>query len=74
MNNRNTTIAGVGSILVAVGSVLTAMFDGDPATNADFTSAVAAVIAGVGLIMAKDATKDPAPADPVVPEPAEPQA
>ena len=60
MNNRNTTIAGIGTILVAVGSVLTAMFDGDAATNADFASAVAAVIAGVGLILAKDAK---APAD-----------
>jgi hypothetical protein len=55
MNNRNTTIAGIGAILVSVGSVLTAMFDGDPATTADFASAVAAVIAGVGLILAKDA-------------------
>jgi len=55
MNNKNTTIAGIGAILVAVGSVLTAMFDGDPATTADFASAVAAIIAGVGLILAKDA-------------------
>ena len=58
MNNKNTTIAGVGAILVAAGSVLTAMFDGDPTTNA----AVAAVIAGIGLIMAKDAAnKDKVP-------------
>lgn len=66
MNNKNTTIAGVGAILVAVGSVLTAMFDGDPATNADFAAAIAAVIAGVGLIMAKDATNKDAnqPANP----------
>ena len=56
MNNKNTTIAGIGAILVAVGSVLTSMFDGDPATTADFASAVAAVIAGVGLILAKDAS------------------
>jgi len=55
MNNRNTTIAGIGAILVAVGGVLTAMFDGDPATVVDFPSAIAAVIAGVGLIFAKDA-------------------
>lgn len=65
MNNRNTTVAGIGAILVAIGSVLTAMFDGDPATSADFASAVAAVIAGVGLILAKDAkTVDPAPVNP----------
>jgi hypothetical protein len=55
MSNRNTTVAGIGAILVAIGGVLTAMFDGDPATTADFASAVAAVIAGVGLILAKDA-------------------
>ena len=55
MQNRNTTIAGVGAILVAVGSILTAMFDGDPNTLPDYAAAVAAVIAGVGLIVARDA-------------------
>jgi len=55
MSNRNTTVAGIGAILVALGGVLTAMFDGDPTTTADFASAVAAVIAGIGLILAKDA-------------------
>lgn len=55
MNNRNTTMAGIGAIIVAIGSTLTAMFDGDPATVADFGSAIAAVIAGIGLILAKDA-------------------
>lgn len=68
MNNRNTTMAGIGAIIVAIGSVLTAMFDGDPATVADFGSAIAAVIAGVGLILAKDAKAvDPAPAQPTTP-------
>lgn len=61
MKDRNTTIAGVGAVLVAVGSILTAMFDGDPATAPDFATAAAAVIAGVGLIFAKDAKKDDAP-------------
>lgn len=55
MNNRNTTVAGIGAILVALGGVLTAMFDGDAATVPDWTSAVAAIIAGVGLIVARDA-------------------
>jgi hypothetical protein len=58
MNNRNTTIAGIGSILVAVGALLTALFDGDPATLPDYATAVAAILAGVGLIMAKDAKRD----------------
>ena len=55
MNNRNTTVAGIGAILVALGGVLTAMFDGDAATVPDWTSAAAAIIAGVGLIVARDA-------------------
>jgi hypothetical protein len=64
MSNRNTTVAGIGAILVALGGVLTAMFDGDPATTADFASAVAAVIAGVGLILAKDAKTADKPVTP----------
>lgn len=55
--NRNTTIAGIGAILVAVGGILTALFDGDAATVPDWTTAIAATIAGVGLIAAKDAPK-----------------
>lgn len=55
MNNRNTTIAGIGAILVAVGGILAALFDGDPATVPDFATAIAAAVAGVGLIVAKDA-------------------
>ena len=59
MNNKNTTIAGIGSILVAVGGLLVAWFDGDTATSPDFTTAIAAIMAGIGLIMAKDAAKPP---------------
>jgi hypothetical protein len=55
MNNRNTTMAGIGAIIVAIGSVFVTMFDADPATVVDFGSAIAAIIAGVGLIFAKDA-------------------
>lgn len=58
MTNRNTTIAGIGSILVAVGSILTALFDGNPETLPDYGTAVAAILAGVGLILAKDAKRD----------------
>ena len=54
MNNRNTTVAGIGAILVAVGSVLSAMFDGDASTLPDYAAAAAAIIAGIGLILAKD--------------------
>jgi len=55
MNNRNTTIAGIGAICVAIGGALTNLFDGDPTTVVDFASVIAAVMAGVGLILAKDA-------------------
>ena len=63
MKNTKTTLAGVGAILVAVGGALKALFDGDPSTNLDVTTTIAAVTAGLGLIMAKDADKT-APAVP----------
>lgn len=59
MENRNTTIAGIGAILVAVGAALKAYFDGDTATTVDIATTLAAVMAGIGLIMAKDAKKTP---------------
>jgi len=52
-----TTGAGIAAILVAVGSVLTALTDNDPLTVPDWGSLSAAVIAGVGLIFAKDNKK-----------------
>jgi hypothetical protein len=59
LENRNTTIAGIGAILVAVGAALKAYFDGDAATTVDIATTLAAVMAGIGLIMAKDAKKTP---------------
>jgi hypothetical protein len=59
MKNTKTTLAGIGAILVAIGGAMKALFDGDPSTNVDFTTTVAAVSAGIGLIMAKDADKKP---------------
>jgi|SanBayMetagenome_1026888.scaffolds.fasta_scaffold00828_8 hypothetical protein len=49
-----TTAAGIGAVLIAVGSALNATFDADPATVADWGAVVAAVIAGVGLLFARD--------------------
>lgn len=60
MKNTKTTLAGIGAILVAVGGALKALFDGDPSTNLDITTTIAAVTAGLGLIMAKDADKSAA--------------
>ncbi len=50
-----TSAAGIGAILVAIGSAVTAITDNDPMTIPDWGAVVAAVIAGVGLIFARDA-------------------
>ena len=57
MKNTKTTLAGIGAILIAVGGAMKALFDGDPSTNLDITTTIAAVTAGIGLIWAKDAEK-----------------
>jgi hypothetical protein len=56
MKNNKTTMAGIGAILVAVGAAMKALFDGDPSTTFDLTSTVTALSAGIGLILAKDAS------------------
>lgn len=58
MKSPKTTTLGVAAILTAVGSALTAMFDADPSTNPDWTAVVSAVLAGLGLIFAKDEKVD----------------
>lgn len=52
-----TTGAGVAAILVAVGAAIKAITDGDATTNIDIGALVAAVMAGVGLICARDNDK-----------------
>jgi hypothetical protein len=54
ISSPKTTIAGVGAILVAVGAALVAMFDADPLTMPQWDVVIAAVLAGIGLIFAKD--------------------
>ena len=53
--NRNTTVLGVATILAAVANALIAWFDGDASTSVDFGTALAAIMAGIGLIKAADA-------------------
>jgi len=55
MKNWKTTSAGIGAILVAIGSVLTSISGSLPV---DYTTAIAAILAGIGLIVAKDASKE----------------
>ena len=54
MSSPKTTLAGVGAILVAVGAAMSAMFDADPITVPQWDVVIAAILAGIGLIFAKD--------------------
>lgn len=53
--NFKTTALGIATILTALSSAAMALLDGDPATNFDIAAIIAAITAGVGLIVAKDA-------------------
>jgi uncharacterized membrane protein YhiD involved in acid resistance len=55
--NMKTTVLGIATILTAVSSAAIALLDGDPATSFDIGAVIAAITAGIGLIMAKDAEK-----------------
>ena len=52
---KNLTALGVLMILQALTTAAVAFFDGDPATAIDFGSLANAIIAGIGLILAKGA-------------------
>ena len=49
-----TTLAGVAAAGIAVLAVVQAYFDNDPATVPQWEIAIGAIIAGVGLIFARD--------------------
>lgn len=57
IKSANTTGLGVAAIVTAIGAALTAYFDADAATNVDWGQLVPAIIAGFGLIFAKDGDK-----------------
>lgn len=59
LNNRSwkTTGAGLSAILIAVGSAIKALTDNDPATTIDVGALAAALLAGIGLIFARDNDK-----------------
>ena len=48
-----TKMMGLASILAAISSALTAMFDGNPATNPDWSLVAAAITAGVGNFLSR---------------------
>lgn len=49
-----TTTAGIAAIVAAIGTAVVALFDTDPATLPDWGAVAAAVLAGIGLIAARD--------------------
>jgi hypothetical protein len=49
-----TTAAGLAAILAAVGTACVALFDADPLTLPDWGAVAAAVMAGIGLLAARD--------------------
>lgn len=59
LNNKSwkTTGAGISAILIAVGSALNALTDNDPATVVDWGALSAALLAGIGLVFARDNDK-----------------
>ena len=50
-----TTTTGILAIVVAIAGAAKAEFDGDPFTVADWGAVAAAIMAGIGLILARDA-------------------
>lgn len=52
-----TSTAGIAAILTAAGAALSAISDSDSATNPDWAALIAAVIAGIGLVFARDNDK-----------------
>ena len=56
--NKNTTFMGIATILVAVGTAAKDLFDGNPDTVMNVEATIAAITAGIGLIMAGDGKKD----------------
>jgi hypothetical protein len=54
MKSWKTTVAGIAAILTAGGAALTALTDNNPATSPDYAALIAACIAGLGLIFARD--------------------
>lgn len=49
-----TSAAGLAAILTAGGTAITALVDNDPLTNPDWAALIAACIAGIGLLLARD--------------------
>jgi hypothetical protein len=54
MKSWRTTTAGIAAIVVAIATAVGALFDADPLTLPDWGAVAAAIMAGVGLLAARD--------------------
>jgi len=54
MKSWKTTAAGIAAIVAALATAVGALFDADPTTLPDWGAVAAAIIAGIGLIAARD--------------------
>jgi len=54
MKSWKTTVLGISTILAAVCNVVSLLLDGNVNTNPDWTTTIAAVTSGFGLIFARD--------------------
>lgn len=57
MKSWKTTAAGVAAILTAIAGVLTGLSGDAGVAGIDWTSTIAAILAGVGLIASRDNNK-----------------
>lgn len=49
-----TSMAGIVAIVTAILNVVNLLMDGNPATNPDWTLTISAIMAGIGLVFARD--------------------
>lgn len=54
MKSHRTTTTGILAILAALIAVAQSLTDGNAATNPDWAATAAAVMAGIGLLAARD--------------------
>lgn len=54
MKSWKTTLFGAGGVVTIIGSVLNALFDGDPATQVDWVTVCAGLAPAIGLLFARD--------------------
>jgi hypothetical protein len=54
MKSWKTTVAGIAAIVAAIALAVAHQLDADPTTVADWSTVITALMAGVGLVLARD--------------------